>query len=97
MNQIHRLPIPPSLDRSPELASLAILDVAITVTVSALLSSYPELFHGTFDDAPCGASVLRANALITQARRLAASIAAFSEAVDRETLRENRARRQRPF
>jgi hypothetical protein len=97
MNQLLRLPIPPALEHSPELASLAILDTTLVVSETALLASYPELFHGAYDDAKRGSSVLRANTIITHARRLAAAIAAFREAVDREALLRDRARRDKPF
>ncbi|MHB8876692.1 MAG: hypothetical protein ACYC8T_23600 [Myxococcaceae bacterium] len=98
MRQLHlRLPIPPVLERSPELAPLAILDVALTACEAALLVSYAEIHHGAIEDSPRGSSVLRANAIITLARRLAAAIAAYRDAVDRDALRADRERRREPF
>lgn len=98
MRQLHlRLPIPPVLERSPELAPLAILDAALTACEAALLASYAEIHHGDIEDAPRGSSVLRANAIITQARRLAAALAAYRDAVDRDALRVARERRRQPF
>ena len=98
MRQLHlRLPIPPVLERSPELAPLAILDVALTACEAALLASYAEIHYGAIEDAPRGSSVLRANAIITLARRLAAAIAAYRDAVDRDALRADRERRREPF
>jgi hypothetical protein len=98
LRQLHlRLPIPPVLERCPELAPLAILDAALTACEAALLASYAEIHHGAIEDAPRGSSVLRANAIITQGRRLAAAIAAYRDAVDRDALREHRERHRQPF
>jgi hypothetical protein len=101
MRQLHlrllRLPIPPVLEHSPELAPLAILDTALTACEAALLASYAEIYHGAIDAAPRGSSVLRANAIITHSRRLAAAIAAYRDAVDRDALRAHRERQRNPF
>ena len=44
-----RLPIPPLLERSPELAALAILETALSASEASLLASYAELYNGAFD------------------------------------------------
>lgn len=44
-----RLPIPPLLERSPELAALAILEAALSASEAALLASYAELYNGALD------------------------------------------------
>jgi hypothetical protein len=72
-----QLPIPPMLERSPELAALAILEAALTASEAALLATYAELYNGALDGIPRGASVLRANAVIIHARRLAAALATY--------------------
>ena len=96
MNHL-RLPNPRLLERSPELASLAILDAALSACEVALLASYPEVYNGANEDAPRGSSSLRANAIIIQARRLAAVLAAYRDALDREARREGRERNRRTF
>lgn len=97
MNQLSlRLPLPPDLERSPELAPLAILDAALTACEAALLASYAEIYHGV-GGAPRGSSRLRAGAVITQARRLGTVLAAYRDAVDRDARREHRRRRSLPF
>lgn len=91
-----RLPAPPALERSPELAPLAILDAALTACEAALLASYAELFHGVGEHPRCS-SLLRAGAVITQARRLGTVLAAYRDAVDRDARREDRLRRRHAF
>ena len=91
-----RLPAPPVLEHSPELAPLAILDAALTACEAALLASYAELFHGVGEH-PRSSSLLRASAVITQARRLGTVLAAYRDAVDRDARREDRLRRRRVF
>lgn len=91
MSQLHlRLPIPPLLERAPELAALAILE-------AALLASYAELYNGALDGIPRATRVLRANAIIIHARRLAAALAAYRDALEREALRDERVRNRTPF
>ncbi len=92
-----RLPFPPRLERSPELAPLAILDAALSVSEAALLAEHADLYNGAIDAAPSGSSVLRANAVITHARRLAAALAAYREALDREAHRDDRHRQRMAF
>lgn len=83
-----RLPSPNLLERSPELATLAILDAALTASEAALLASYAELYNGALDGIPRGASVLRANTIIIHSRRLAAALATYRDSLDRKALRE---------
>lgn len=92
-----RLPLPPMLERSPELAALAILEAALTASEAALLAAYAELYNGAVDGIPRGSSVLRANAVIIHARRLAAALATYRDSLDREALREGRARHRISF
>ena len=92
-----RLPIPPRLERSPELAALAILEAALTASEAALLASHAELYNGVLDGVPRGASVLRANTVIIHARRLAAALATYRDSLDREAHREERDRRRISF
>ena len=92
-----RLPIPPLLERSPELAALAILDAALSASEAALLASYAELYNGALDGIPRGASVLRANTVIIHARRLAAALATYRDSLEREAHREQRARHRIGF
>lgn len=92
-----RLPLPPMLERSPELAVLAILEAALTASEAALLAAYAELYNGALEGIPRGASVLRANAVIIHARRLAAALANYRDSLDRDALREERARHRTSF
>jgi hypothetical protein len=91
------LPFSPALNQCPELASLAILDVALSAVEYALCAASPEITCGTFDGAPRRSTVARANALILQARRLAACVAAYRDAVERDVRRIDRQRQQRTF
>ena len=92
-----RLPLPPMLERSPELAALAILEAALTASEAALLAAYAELYNDALDGIPRGASVLRANTVIIHARRLAAALATYRDSLDRDALREQRARHRISF
>lgn len=92
-----RLPIPPLLERSPELAALAILEAALSASEAALLASYAQLYNGELDGFPRGSSVLRANSVIINARRLSAALATYRDSLDRDALREHRARHRMPF
>ena len=92
-----RLPIPPLLERAPELAPLAILETALSASEAAILASYAELYNGAVDGIPRGSSVLRANAVIIHARRLATVIAAYRDSLDRDARREERARHRMSF
>ena len=91
-----RLPIPPLLERSPELAALAILETALSASEASLLASYAELYNA-FDGIPRGSSVLRANAVIIHARRLATVIAAYRDSLDRDARRQERHRHRTSF
>jgi hypothetical protein len=92
-----RAPIPPYLEHSPELASLAILDAALLACEYAILASCPEIHHGALEDAARGSTTLRGHALILQARRLAAAISAYRDAVDRDARRADRQLRLLPL
>ncbi len=96
MRQLY-LPIPPLLERTPELAALTILEVALSASEGALLASHSELYHGLIDDFPRGASARRANAIIVHARRLSAALAAYRDALERDARREQRARHRKSF
>ncbi len=92
-----RLPIPPLLERSPELAALAILEAALSASEAALLASYTELYNGALDGFPRRSCLLRANTVIIQARRLAAALASYRDSLDRDARREERVRRRFGF
>ena len=92
-----RLPIPPLLERSPELAALAILETALSASEAAILASNAELYNGVLDGIPRGSSVLRANAVIIHARRLATVIAAYRDSLDRDDRRVERDRHRTSF
>lgn len=83
---LHRL----QLERSPELAALAILETALSASEAVLLVSYAELYNGEIDGVPRGSSVLRANAVIIHARRLATVIATYRDSLDRDAQRRER-------
>jgi hypothetical protein len=85
------------LERSPELAALAILEAALTASEAALLAAYADLYNGVLDGTPRGASVLRANAVIIHARRLSAALATYRDSLDRDALREERTRHRIAF
>lgn len=92
-----RAPTPPYLEHSPELASLSILDAALLACEYAVLASCPEIHHGQIGDAARSSTTLRGQALILQARRLAAAISAYRDAVDRDARRADRERRRLPL
>jgi hypothetical protein len=92
-----RLPVPPRLHGSPELAPLAILEAALTACEASLLASYAEIYHGTNDDFRRGSSVVRASSIIVHARRLATVIAGYREALERDDRRAERERNRRHF
>jgi hypothetical protein len=79
------------------LAALAILETALCASEAALLASYAELYNGALDGVPRGASVLRANAVIIHARRLATVLAAYRDALEREDRRADRERNRSSF
>ena len=87
-----RLPRPPLLEHTPELAALTILEVALLASEVALLASYPELYNGALDGFPRGSSALRGNAIIIQARRLSVALAEYRDALGRDARREERTR-----
>ncbi len=50
----HELPSPPEIAGAPELAALAILQVAIQATTRALIAAHPELSDADFPQPPSG-------------------------------------------
>ena len=96
MKQLH-LPIYPSLERSPELAPLAILDTALSASESALLVACSEPHYDAALRPPRRSIARRANTLILLARRLATAIAAYREALDRDSRRMEREFARRSF
>ena len=86
-----RFPLAATLaEDAPELAPLAILDVALVACEAALLAANPELFHGQVEGSPRNSPAMRANTLIVQARRLATALAAYREAVNVDARRRAR-------
>jgi hypothetical protein len=79
------------------LAALTILETALCASEAALLASHADLYNGALDGIPRGASVLRANAVIIHARRLATVIAAYRDALDRDARCEARERHRTSF
>lgn len=79
------------------MAALVILETALSASEAALLASYADLYNGAIDGIPRGSSVVRANSIIVHARRLAAVIAAYRDALDRDERRADRERSRRPF
>jgi hypothetical protein len=91
------LPFPPMLEQCPELAPLAILDVALSAVEYTLKAVCPEITYGTPNGATASSIIVRANALILQARKLAAAIAAYRDAVERDTRRTHGEQQRRTF
>jgi hypothetical protein len=91
------LSLPTALERCPELAPLDILESALSVSESALMAACPEIQNGRPEAAPRGSIVLRANAIVLQARRLATAITAYRDALFRDARREERAHRHNSF
>jgi hypothetical protein len=84
--------------RSPELASLAILDATLATCEIALLAAHPEVAHGALDVCERGSSAMRAHAILIACRRLATTLAAYREALGREERRQRRdLQRDLPF
>ena len=92
-----RLPILPVLERSPEFGrarhprdgTLCLRGRAPRLVRRAL--------QRALDGIPRGSSVLRVNAVIIHARRLAAVIAAYRDALDRDARRVERDRHRTSF
>jgi len=83
--------------RSPELASISILEVALYSCEVALLAANLDLAHGDIEDLPHGSSALRASAVLRASRRLANALADYRDALDREERREAKIRQQLSF
>lgn len=71
----HRL-----LTAAPELATLALLETALTVCTAALLAEHPTLGHELYPD-PEPPSLREARRLISAAYRLRANISRYRDAV----------------
>jgi hypothetical protein len=100
MNALSLRPPIERFARSPELASLAILEAALTTSEIALLAAHPEVAHGALDCCERGSSAMRAHAILVALRRLATTLAAYHEALGREERRHVRERqrdRDMPF
>lgn len=82
-----RMPIE-RLSRSPELASISILDAALYSCEIALLAANLDLAHGDIEDLPQNSSALRANVVLRASRRLANALADYRDALDREERRK---------
>ena len=79
------IPAPPPVDRrlltaAPELATLALLDSALTACTAALLAAHPTLGHDLRPD-PEPPSLCEARRLIAAAHRLRRTVARYREAV----------------
>ncbi len=83
--------------RSPELASLQILDAALVACEAALLAAHPEVAHGALDVCPHGSSPMRAHSILVDSRRLATALAAYREALGRDERRTRRQQMLIPF
>lgn len=80
----------PRFERSPRLVPLG--DTRrLEVSQTALLAAHVELAHGDNDDST------RGHAVIVQARRLAAALAGYRDAVNRDTPRATRECPRLPF
>ncbi len=92
---------PPSIDRvtrTPELASVSILEAVLATCETALLAAHPEVAHGALDVCERGSSAMRAHAILVTSHRLATCLAAYRQALGREERRLLRDRqRSLPF
>ena len=79
------------------MAALSILETALSASEAALIASYIELYNGALDDLPRGSSVRRANSVIIHARRLAAVLDSYRDALDRDARREQRVQNSTNF
>jgi len=84
--------------RSPELASLTILEAALRTTEAALMAVHPEIVHSSLYTRERGSPAVRAEAILVAMRRLATTLASYREALGREERRLIRERqRDMPF
>ena len=98
MNSLALRPPIERFARSPELASLAILEATLSTCETALLAAHPEVAHGALDICERGSSAMRAHSILIASRRLATALAAYREALGREERRQVRDRqRDMPF
>lgn len=81
MNSVE-IPTPPTLDRAPELAVIAVLDAALKASVFAMISSHPLL-----RDPDCSVgndADLVASVFLSIANQLGEAINAYHRAIERE-------------
>lgn len=98
MNSLSLRPPIERFARSPELASLSILEAALATCEAALMAAHPEVAHGALDVRERGSSAMRAHAILVASRRIATTLAAYREALGREERRHLRLRqRDLPF
>ena len=92
-----RMPMTMQPSSAPELATLAIFEAAATASEALLGSRHDPLGHGP-DPRYRRSPAFRAYEITILCRQLSAALAAYREAVDRETRRAQRERlRDRPF
>lgn len=77
MTSLALLPSLERLARSPELASLSILEAALPSCENALLAAHPEVAHGALDECERGSSAMRAHAILVGAAPLECEDAAM--------------------
>jgi len=83
---------------APELATLALFEAAATASEALLCSIHDPLGHGAPDPRYRRSPASRAYAIVLLCRQLSAALAAYREAVDRESRRAQREwHRDRPF
>ena len=97
MNSLSLRPPIERFARSPELASLTILEAALGASEAALMAVHPEVAHGALDICERGSSAMRAHAILVAMRRLATVLASYREALGREERRNVREQRAIPF
>ena len=76
-------PTPPQIEKTPELASLAVLGFALEMATSALVVAYPE-FCDLEPREPLTATAIQAAKVIESARRLGADLAGYRSAIEKE-------------
>jgi len=90
-----RMPMTMQPSSAPELATLAIFEAAATASEALLCSRHDPFGHGADYSRYPRSTEYRAYAVILLCRRLSAALAAYREALDRETRRAQRVQRER--
>lgn len=90
MNALSLRPPVERFARSPERASLTILESVLATGEAALFAVHPEVAHGALDICERRSSAMRAHAVLAAARRLSTTLAAYREALGREERRRVR-------